>query len=563
MKLLLVILAALLLLECYKTTRSPSGDFANYYTASRLALADSLDKVDLYDHYGFQQQIQRYFRGTLGSFIPFPPSTVLVMIPLAWLPPSAARNTSMIINMLALCTIIWFCSRLSGLPLFTVSIIALLSGFSLWSNFREGQVYLVLTLLIALALAAEGNGKNFLAGLLLGAAAPIKYFTLLFIAYFLLRKNYRLVMGAIVSTLAVFGAGLVFAGVGVNEYYLTDILPRHLAGNIQNPFAVNFQSFNSLINSLLVRSDTLNPNPVIESAFLASWLKLFLSLFFLLLLVGGIYSVRWKEKKHRTLYDASLLTLFGLVTSPASASYHLVLLILPMVFLVSLFPQWERENDVEFPRRRMLLIGAAYVAINMVPFQLLCNFTDRSLLQLLAYSKLFLLVTLFMAALPPDILHSRLLRRSVIAAFAFSFAVALARHTAAKEKDGAVWTGVDGLIIADLSYHDGSLYYCRETPSGFVGMKDGRRWRLNRPLPDRTTEDGVFTAFDSSLGSSREIFIRDNTICTIHQVTRSRGINKEPVWSSDGSRLYFLSDRGRGIDCTTIFYIPVERSELR
>jgi hypothetical protein len=59
------------------------GDFANYYTAARL-VADGQPLEHAYrDFVWFQKQIDRYgISRQLGGFIPHPPATALVMLPL-------------------------------------------------------------------------------------------------------------------------------------------------------------------------------------------------------------------------------------------------------------------------------------------------------------------------------------------------------------------------------------------------------------------------------------------------------------------------------------------------
>ncbi|HUI30874.1 MAG TPA: glycosyltransferase 87 family protein [Candidatus Acidoferrales bacterium] len=558
-KLVLALLIGLLLFNCYRAVKSPAGDFANYYTASRLAITDSLNDVRLYDHFEFQKQIERYFHGTLGSFIPFPPSTALLMIPLAWLPPNSARDIFILVNMLVLCTMIVVLGRFTGISLMPLSILVLLDGFSLWSNFREGQVYLILTLLILLAFAAEKKGRHLLAGVLFGVVLPIKYITFLYVAYFFLRRRYRIVMGAALSALSIFLAGFFLTGLKLNEFYLTNILPRHLAGEIQNPFAVNFQSFNSLLNRLLVNNASLNPHPIFNSPLLALWLTSFISLIFLSLVISGSRSVAWRSEHNRVLYDCSLITLFGLVTSPASASYHLVLLIIPMAFVTSLILSKENREGKDYLRKRFALLAATYIAINLVPFQWLYGLP---ILQLFAYAKLFLLVIFFTTMIPPQTLRSKSFPVALTASLALSLLIVAVRSTREKETDGAIWAGFDGLIIADLSYHDGAIYYFRETPTGFISMRNGARTYDDPPVPERTSEEGIFTAFDSALTNSTEVFVRNNSTGTVRQMTEASGVNCEPVWSRDAKQLYFLSDRGRGIDCTTIFYLPISRDEL-
>ncbi len=563
-----VLSALFLYFGCYKAIVRPAGDFANYYTASRLALSGKAADLTMYDHFWFQNEIEKYFPprgfqyGTLGSFIPFPPSTVLLMMPLAWLSPNAARISFVIVNMLLTAGIILMLSQITKLPLRLIAILVLLSGISLWSNVREGQMYELLTLAISAALFLEQRVKHFVAGAMLGAMFPIKYFTLLFIAYFFVRKNFRLVGGAIIASIVIIGAGIFFTSAKLNEYYIVAILPQHLAGNIQNPFAANFQSFHSLLNRLFVPNETLNPHPLANVPFLASLVTVTIPIIFLGIIVAAVRSVAWKSGVYEMWYAVSLFVVYGLVTSPASASYHLVLLVIPVVFVSAIAMESERTEKLEFIKRRMASLVAIFAVMNFLPLYKLYRFDGGSILTLLAYLRLGLLAAFFLLLLPSQIWRTYFFRRTLVGAVALSAILTFVRSQQKVENDGAVWAGFDGLIIKQLALRGNSFFYERESPAGFVAMKNRSLTNDDPPAPRRISRDGVLTAFDSTIGFSQQIFLRNNRSGAIAQLTHAGQRNYEPVWSDDDRRLYFLSDRGRGIDCTTIFYFLLDKTSL-
>lgn len=559
-KALIVVLGVMLLFfGVYKGVVSPAGDFANYYTSSRLALADSLRNVKLYDQYDFQMHLDHYFRGTLGSFIPFPPSTVLLLIPIAWLGPTAAKIVFVLINMISLIAVIRLLHGLTDLPVVTVTGLTLLDGFSLWSNVREGQMYLLLTLIIVAALFLEQRERHFAAGILLGLAFPIKYFTGVFILYFLFEKDLKLFAAASLAAAAVLLGGVLVTSMKLNLYYFSVVLPMHLSGNIQNPFVVNFQSFTSLLNRLLVENDILNPDPVFSSPVLAMLLKSLISFTFLLLLVVAVTSMKQLQKRHRVWYSASVITLFGLVTSPVSASYHLVLLIIPITLMLATAESQGSETGLHFLQHRETGYLIIYGAINLVPFQWLCRLDDHSMLQLLAYLKLGLLTVLYLLALSPEVFRPKQFGFSAACAIVITVIFFFIHPVKAVADDGAVPAKVDGLIIREMSINSGALYYSRESPTGFIRMRDGIRSDEVPPEPRRTSLDGELTAFDSTIGYSMEVFLRDNRASTATQLTYTPGRNSDPAWSDDDRRLYFLSDRGRGLDCTTVYFLTMKK----
>lgn len=546
-------------LGCYRAVTSPPGDFADYYTAARLAVNGTLNKVDVYRYLPFEKSVAEYFRETLSSFVPDPPSTALIFIPLAWLPPEAARLAFMLLNMLGAVFLAGILVRLTRLPVVTVAAIVLLNGISLWSDVRDGQVYLLLTLLIATALVLEKEGKRFAAGLLLGAAMPVKYFTALFVVYFLFRKRYRLVTAAALAALAVFTAGVVLGGARLNEYYLSVILPQHLGGNIQNPFSVHFQSFNSLFNRIFIHNTTLNTHPFIDAPFLGLWLRALVPLLALSLVIGAVFATRTLPERERTMYSIASLALFGLAVSPASASYHMTLLIIPMAFLFGLAGEDNQSAGTAWISKRLPLMFTLYLAINLVPFYRLYGLEGDLPLLLLKYSRLFLLAALFVVAIPPSSVEANVFRGFAGIAVALSLVAGYVRLPRSGGGDGAQWAGVGGLIIPRLYSRHGAIRYLRDTPHGYVG----RRLASAEDPAETEAPDGSasfeLTAFDSTVHDSSEIFLLDKRTGVVSQLTGQGLHNTDPVWNANHSRLYFLSDRGRGVGCTTIFYFPSRR----
>lgn len=546
-------------LGCYRAVTSPAGDFASYYTSSRMVLDGTFKKVDVYDYYGFQKRAEDYFNRTLSSFIPLPPSTALMLMPLAWLPPEPARVVFMLINVACVVLLVWMLGRLTRLSLPLLLSVVLLNGISLWSDVREGQVYLLLTLLIVSALVLEREGKRFAAGMLLGLALPVKYFTALFIVYFFTRKRYKLVTGAAVSAVAVFGAAFIGGGLKMNEYYLSVILPHHLAGNIQNPFTVHFQSFNSLFNRMFIPNETLNPHPLVDMPFLGLWLHALVPLLAVSLLVTAMFKSRHVPEHVRTMYCAALLVLFGLAASPASATYHLTLLVVPVAILFAIAAEENPGDEMYFIRKRMPAMFGVYLGITLLPFYKLYVFRSDLPLQLLSYSRLMLIAAFFMLALPPKIFGAKSVRSAIGAAIVLSLFIGYVRLPRTGAGDGAEWAGVHGLIIPRMYRSGDAILYMQDKPWGYVEKKLGS---VTNPIGRPGLNTGMHSetaVFDSTVGEATELFARNNRTGEVKQLT-GRGLhNTDPVWNADHSRLYFLSDRGRGVDCTSIFYFPARR----
>jgi hypothetical protein len=428
-------------------------------------------------------------------------------------------------------------------------------------------LYILLLFSIVLSLYLHGLQKDFWAGVVLGLLLPIKYIPALFVLYFALQKNYKLILGASLSCAIVLLAGLYFTSPEFNYYYYVHILPRHLSGQLQDPYSATFQSYNSLLNGLFTYDPSLNRTPLHNSAVLGVFLKTFVSLAFLTATAFAAHLFPANEVRTKTLYGAAMLLLVALVNSPASATYHFVLLIVPVVIVVSIIvrPQY---NGILFlssmtksvpTLQQIVTLVALYAVINLFPFHKLFVFDRHGWLTLVAYIKLLLLTSFFFLAMPRSLFRNRVFLMSIAGIILFAAGVATSEKKS--ESDNAVWAGIPGLIIKELSVRNDSLFYQRETRTGYIRCANGSVTTLHVE-PRRTSHDGKFTLYDSLSGGSSEIVVRNNFAQQSVILTRGNSKNVEPVWAENDTGIYFLSDRGRGIDCTTVYYLPFDKYKL-
>ena len=278
------------------------GDFANYYTASQIVREGRSIEPAYRDFSWFQKQIDRYgFERQVGGFIPHPPSTALLFLPLTLLDPLTAKRTWTLLNLVFALLIIFLLSRLSGLNWLLAAILFLGSGAALINNFLFGQLYLLVLLSILLGLYLLRSGQPVAAGLCLGALLPIKYVALLWIALLLWQRQWRVVLGAAGATVILLLLTLWVQGPQPLDTFLNEVLPRHLRGEIQDPFSTRFQSFGSLFRRLFLLEPTLNPEAALDAPFL---LFLFKNLtFWLLAAAMGLVlaGTRFSLENHRFL----------------------------------------------------------------------------------------------------------------------------------------------------------------------------------------------------------------------------------------------------------------------
>ncbi len=366
----------------------PLGDFANYHTASRVVLQGEPLEESYRDFLWFQKRIEAQGTvGQLGGFVPHPPAAALVLVPLAGWSPLAAKRVWTLSKLLLLAACIYWTARLAGLALGETAVLFLLTGPALWNDFAFGQLYLPLLASLAGCLYAERRGYPLLAGAVLGLLVPVKYVGAPWLLYFAWRGKWKLVLGGLGAALAVGLATLLLTGPEPFLAYWDEVLPRHLRGEIQNPYAVGFQSWNSLLRRLLVHEPLLNPQPLTDAPLLFAGAS---ALVFGLTVAWAAAGVLAGDGADREARDCAWLLTLTLLASPAGATYHYLLLVLPAAVLVGRARRQGRHG-----RAFLLWVLAAAVHLPLYPH---LEPLAGGLLNLLAFPRLWALLAFAAAA---------------------------------------------------------------------------------------------------------------------------------------------------------------------
>ncbi|HTK83307.1 MAG TPA: glycosyltransferase family 87 protein [Bacteroidota bacterium] len=364
-------------------------DFPNYYTSSRLLL-DGKDLSRLYDDRWFQEQMSSYGISQEGKFSPFPPVTAFLMAPVAVFDPLTALRVWTVLNILVLGALIVILSAITGNDWRWSSLLVLGSGIALINNFRMGQWYLALLLLMAGGWYLYQR-KHFLAsGILFGIGAAFKYFPVLFLGVFLLQKEWRGAIALAATVALVYGAGILALGWQLHYEFFTQVLRPHVGGNIQDPFSANLESWNSLLRKFFVYDPLLNASPILHS----NEVFVFMLSLVIAAAVGAACWALYRSRlntgprpEHEDL-QAALIMLTGMLLLPASATYHFLLLILP----VGLFL---RRADFRNIWEKILVI--TYLTIGFLPYRFFRVFEGKQYLTVLAFPRLWVMTVMFIA----------------------------------------------------------------------------------------------------------------------------------------------------------------------
>ena len=88
--------------------------------------------------------------------------------------------------------------------------------------------------------------------------------------------------------------------------------------------------------------------------------------------------------------DFALLGIGGILLFPASATYHFLLLSVPVaVLLASVDKEWSHEQGI---------LVALYALIGFIPYSLIRQFDGQGLMTFIAYPRLFLMLAMFVVS---------------------------------------------------------------------------------------------------------------------------------------------------------------------
>jgi glycosyl transferase family 87 len=380
-------------------------DFPNYFTAARI-VADRGAADRLYDDSWFQQQMRRYRIGKPdeGKFSPFPPPTALLLVPLVRLEPLAALRVVTVVSVVCLLCAAVLLARILTWSYLESTLFMLLSGWAVISSLRLGQPYILVSLSCIAGYYARLRGAPWLAGLCFGVFTPLKYFPAVTLVYFACRREWRLVLGGAAAILAVVALSVGVLGWKVHEIFLSSVLGHHLTANLslQDPFSVQFQSLDTLFRRLFVPDAVANPRPWLALPRLQLIGVPVTKALILTIAIASLVRLARGGVADSVGPSLGILGILTLLLAPATATYHFVLLWLPVGLLVNHF------HLQRAPAYAGLMLGL-YTLIGFCPYGHAYRFEGRGALTVLAYPRLFLLLAMF--ALCVAFVWSRVPRR--------------------------------------------------------------------------------------------------------------------------------------------------------
>ncbi|HVO47872.1 MAG TPA: glycosyltransferase family 87 protein [Steroidobacteraceae bacterium] len=363
-------------------------DFPNYYTSARIALEGGAVER-FYDDAWFQEQIHRHGMDELGQFSPFPPPTALLLMPLARLQPLTALRIVTVVSLLSLAVAIVLLARILQWRAWTAALFVLLSGHAIHTGLRFGQPYILMSALCILGYYLYQKGRPVLAGVVLAVFVPIKYFPATVIGCMALQRQWRVLLASSATVLAISLLSVAILGWPVHRTFLMAVFGVHLTGQLGLPLSATVQSFDTLFGQLFLYDPVWNPSPLRASATLQWVFTTGLKAAVLLTTAATLVRLAGMRGRDALPPAIGIVGLAALLVAPGTATYHFVVLWLPVGLLLIAM------------RSAPLLWGLTlglYACLGFIPYGLVARFSERGWLTPLAFPRLWVLVALFVVA---------------------------------------------------------------------------------------------------------------------------------------------------------------------
>ncbi len=328
---------------------SLNTDFPNYLLAATL-YKKGFPFERVYDWVWFERQKDHagWDAGIVG-FIPLTPFSALLFVPLTGLLPLAAKHVWIVLNLAFLGVLVWLLRELCRLSWLHAALLVFLTVVPLQTSFMFGQQHLLVLLLMALAAWCYLRDKDAAAGALLAVAAALKIYPALFGLYFLVKRRYRAAIALAASGICLLALSFVLFGSDTVRVYLTEVVPRALAGEGNDPYYAGFNTPTVVLRRLFIEEPDLNPHPALHAPLAFALLSPLVATLLLGSLFWFVTPDTGSDRRRRLEWGAFVALL--LVLSTSSSTYHFCALILATALVVGVL------LDSGHTRAAILLVG--------------------------------------------------------------------------------------------------------------------------------------------------------------------------------------------------------------
>jgi Glycosyltransferase family 87/WD40-like Beta Propeller Repeat len=316
--------------------RKLNTDFPNYYVAASLA-HEHFDTSRVYEWIWIaREKDHRDIDQRVIGMVPLTVFSTLFVYPLTPLPALTAKHCWIVFNIVLLLGILGLLRAMTGLEWRRIALVIALS-FPMRINLLYGQFYVLLLFMLTLACFFYMRQRSFASGIAIGVAAGLKVFPVLFLLYFLRKRDLKAFSGGVVAGLGSMIASVWVFGWQVHRVYIFQVLPSTLRGEGSDPYNLKAASLSTLLHRLFIYEPMLNPHPAINAAWLFAVLHPLLQM---ALIAPALLLAVPHERSPRCIrleWAAMLLAVLAISTS--ATSYLFTVLILPACLLLGTLPQ--------------------------------------------------------------------------------------------------------------------------------------------------------------------------------------------------------------------------------
>lgn len=334
-----ILFAALAVQFCIRTLPNSwlrlNTDFPNYYLTARL-VREHYDTSRIYEWQWIERQKDhRSIDQRVVGMVPITPFSTLAVYPLAHLPPLKAKRYWIVINLVLLLAALYLLRVITELSWRRLLLIAALS-MPLRVNLTYGQYYVLLLLFLTLAYWLYTRSASFLSGAAVGLAAGLKVFPVLYLLYFVRKKDWKAFGGGIAGVLFSGVVSLLVFGWQLNRTYLFQVLPATFRGEALDPYDLDLGSIASLLHRLFIYEPQSNPHPALHAAWLFAVGHPLLQMAILAPALLLVVPADIRPRQIHLEWAAIILASLAMSTSPAD--YLFTVLILPVCLLLTALP---------------------------------------------------------------------------------------------------------------------------------------------------------------------------------------------------------------------------------
>jgi Glycosyltransferase family 87/WD40-like Beta Propeller Repeat len=302
-------------------------DFPNYYLTASL-VHEGYDTSRVYEWAWIERQKDhRDLDQRIVGLVPITAFSTLMVYPLTSLPALAAKHWWIVFNFGLLLATLFLLRVMTHISWRRIALAVALSA-PLRVNFMFGQYYVLLLFTLTLALYLYQRERRLLAGVMVGIAAGLKIFPVVYFLYFLRKKDWRALAGGVVGGAGAAAVSLLVFGWQLHRTYLLQVLPATLRGEGLDPYNLKAASLSSLLHRLFIYEPLLNPHPAVNAAWLFAVLHPVLQM--AVVAPALLLAVPADRDARRVRLEWAAVMLASLAVSTSAAPYLFTLLLLPV-----------------------------------------------------------------------------------------------------------------------------------------------------------------------------------------------------------------------------------------